>query len=135
MTDRNSDSPAASPSGNSGAGRAATIDWTGLESRYARRPTFVDRLADVAASTMRDVPAQLRAGADAGRTTEIAAMAHSLRTGTDVIMAYAARDLATAVEAACLAGAADAVPLARSLAEHVDRLLASLQTRLGRASP
>ena len=108
------------------------IDWPGLESRYARRPQFVERLAAVAATSMGDVPLQLRGLAEAGRTAEIARAAHSLRTGADVIMAYATRDLAAQVEAACLAGATDAIVQALSLADAVDELLASLQRRINR---
>jgi hypothetical protein len=106
------------------------IDWSGLEARYARRPAFVERLTDVAIATMRDVPAQLRRLADAGRHAEVAAVAHSLRTGTDVIMAHGARDLASRVEAACRAEAADAMAITRELAEAVDLLVAALQRRV-----
>lgn len=127
---------AAAPDPNSApiAAQAGVIDWPGLESRYAHRPPFVDRLAEVAVASMRGIPVQLREFADAGRTTDIAAVTHSLRTGTHVIMAYAARDLAEAVEKACRDGAAEATVLARSLAGVVEQLLVELQNRLDRRS-
>lgn len=134
MTDEHRDSSGTTPTASAGAQRAAIIDWTGLESRYADRAPFVRRLVEIAISTMCDVPAQLRKFADAGRTTEIAALAHSLRTGAHVLMAYRVRDLAAAVEDACRGGVVTAVPLARSLADVLDQLLVALGGRLDRAS-
>src|ERR1035438_9948740 len=98
MNDRRRPASGTNPAARSGTELAGTIDWMGLEARYACRRQFVERLAHVAVGTMPDVPAQLRSLADAGRTSEIAAVAHSLRTGTDVLMAYSARDLAAEVE-------------------------------------
>ncbi len=112
--------------------KIGVIDWPGLESRYAHHPPFVDRLAEVAVTSMRGIPVQLREHADAGRTTDIAAVAHSLRTGAHVIMAFAARDLAEATEKSCRDGAAEASALARSLAAVVEQLLVELQNRLDR---
>ena len=122
--------PAADPASRPDVAPAGVIDWPGLESRYARRPAFVDRLAEVAVTSMCGVPALLREHAAAGRTSDIAMLTHSLRTGTDVIMARTARDLTEAVETACHDGHADAAPLARSLADVVEQLLVALQCRL-----
>ena len=134
MSDKRDLAPSAPATcGHSTAG-ADVIDWTALESRYARRPQFVARLASVAVASTREVPTELRQLANTWRTADIAAVAHSVRTGADVVMAYGVRDLAARVESACRANASDAVELTLSLADALDQLLVALRKHLETAA-
>ena len=131
MRDKHDEAPASPPvSRQPGSGRAL-IDWATLESRYARRPQFVERLAAITVAATRETPARLRQLAETWRTADIAAAAHSVRSTADVIVALGVRDLAARVESACRANASDAIELTLLLADAVDQLLMALRTRLG----
>ncbi len=107
----------------------AAIDWAALEARYAQRPGAVARLVRIAIESVREVPVELRALADAGDLAGIGRAAHGLRGGAQAIQATLVGQLATEVEAACRRCDPDAPAQARRLATAVDSLLEALALR------
>ena len=122
--------PAVAAAGEQPSGRVATaVDWDALQSRYSRKPDFVERLMATARQSLADTPARLRAAAAAADLAEAALLTHSLKGVAGNLMAGDLAQQAVDAEAACRNGDADVRVRLEALADGVAALLAEIEGR------
>jgi CheY-like chemotaxis protein/HPt (histidine-containing phosphotransfer) domain-containing protein/anti-sigma regulatory factor (Ser/Thr protein kinase) len=117
------------------AGRGAVnppglVDWPALMAQYGGREKFVAKLATMAVTGQRDVPARLRSAAENGDWDGLAFAAHSLKAIGGNLKADGISELAARTEKAAKGRDGQAATLAVELAERVDDLLAELSRYL-----
>ncbi len=105
---------------------ANLVDWPTLLARYPGRETFVARLANIAVTNQREMPAKLRAAAAQPDLQSLAFLAHTLKGVAGNLMAHDVRELAARTEAAAKNSEPRAATLATELASTVETLLDEL---------
>ncbi len=110
--------------------RPGLVDWPALMAQYGGREEFVAKLATMAVTGQRDVPARLRSAAEKGDWDGLAFAAHSLKAIGGNLKANGVSELAARTEKAAKGRDAQAAALAGELAERVDVLLAELSRHL-----
>jgi two-component system sensor histidine kinase/response regulator len=119
-----------------GPNPAGLVDWPALMAQYGGREEFVAKLATMAVTGQRDVPARLRSAADARATWDgLAFAAHSLKAIGGNLKAHGVKELAARTESAAKAREPQAAALAAELADLFDALLAELSQRLSDTGP
>lgn len=114
----------------------ALVDWHALLARFCSgREDFVAKIATMAVTGQRDVPARLRAMAEQGDWDGLAFVAHSLKAIGGNLKAQAVRELAARTESAAKGKEPLAAELAAELADLFDALLAELSRRLSGNQP
>ena len=103
--------------------------------QYGGRGDFVTKLATMAVTGQRDVPAKLRNAVTQGDWDGLAFVAHSLKAIGGNLKAHGVKELAARTEGAAKAREPQAAALAAELAELFDALLAELSQRLSDTSP
>ena len=106
------------------------VDWPALLAQYSGREAFVAKLANMALTGQRDVPAKLRDAAEHGDMESLAFVAHALKGIGGNLMAHGVRTLAARTERAAREKEPQATELAAELAGQVDALLVELTERL-----
>ena len=97
-----------------------------LESRYAGRAAFVERLLGVFVHTYAAVPGELRQAVESGDSVGVARLAHLIKGSAGNISAPELRQQAAVTEAAARDGAADTGHHATHLAELLRRCLGEI---------
>lgn len=118
-----------------GPNPAGLVDWPALMAQYGGRGDFVTKLATIAVTGQRDVPAKLRNAVTQGDWDGLAFVAHSLKAIGGNLKAHGVKELAARTEGAAKAREPQAAALAAELAELFDALLAELSQRLSDTSP
>ncbi|HNO87492.1 MAG TPA: PAS domain S-box protein [Rhodocyclaceae bacterium] len=107
----------------------AIIEWTALSDRYPGMGTLIDRITTLFVAHHAHDGERLRQMADAVDLHALEALAHELKGVGGTLCAPEVERLAVRTLAAARAGTADAVELARALADALERLLDAVQQR------
>jgi PAS domain S-box-containing protein len=118
-----------------GPNPAGLVDWPALMAQYGGREDFVTKLATMAVTGQRDVPAKLRNAVTQGDLDALAFVAHSLKAIGGNLKAHGVKELAARTESAAKAREPQAAALAAELADLFDALLAELSQRLSDTGP
>jgi len=113
-----------------GQAGSPTMDWPRLLAAHSGRESFVMRLLDIAMGTQADVPARLRAAAEAGKMDDLVFVAHGLKGVAGSLQADAVQQLAGRTVELARAGDAQAIALAMELADQAEVVLAEIRSRI-----
>ena len=99
-----------------------------LESRYAGRAAFVERLLGVFAHTYAAVPGELRQAVESGDSVGVARLAHLIKGSAGNVMDSDLQLLAQRTEHAAREMRPEGIELALDLADALDLTLAGIGT-------
>ena len=105
------------------------IRWADLEARYQGRDAFIAKLLGIFTTAHGSFAVQMREFTATGNSSDVARLAHSLKSSAGNIMAMELMDLALRTEQAARRSAPEAMELALQLSDELEATLLESEAR------